>query len=180
MLSIICSSSHKQAHFKNQDTPPHTHTTTLNKGAAPLAGVTGPVRASAAASSEASAASSSAADRGESSLCKNTQSWAYINAATAHYSLFIKRFFFFLLSPSPLTSSSFILMSFSVSASGVEICSSGMGLSTLWSAFILLEMKHILFLLAHRNYLKCKLIRPPLNDRILKYKINITLLVILF
>lgn len=106
-----------------------------------LGGVTGPVRASAAASSGASAASSSAAEE-RCSLCKNTQlivpqhCWGYIKAAAAaRYSLFIKR-----VSP-PLTSSSFILMSFSVSASGVEICSSGMGLSTRWSAFILLEDK---------------------------------------
>ena len=120
--------------------------------------VTGPVHASAAASSGASAASSSAVSaeqivrrqRGENkwggeirgSLCNVPQCVGYVKPTAVHYSGLIRIaglfFLFFLLT---LTSSSFSLMSFSVSASGVDSGRRGMGLSTRLSAFILLREK---------------------------------------
>lgn len=117
----------------------------------------GPVRASAAASSEASAASSSAAEapetiRGEErglrrvSLHNNIISYqhlGYITPATMHFSVFERYrdrsfFFFHFLFFFSLTSSSFFLMRHSASTSGVVSGSRGMGLSTRLSAFILL------------------------------------------
>lgn len=117
----------------------------------------GPARASAAASSEASAASSSAAEargrnnkreevEGIRSSLRNDivshQHLRYVRASRRcifqHLERSRGRSLLFCAPPTRLTSSSFFLMRFSVSTSGELSGSRGMGLSTRFSAFILL------------------------------------------